>query len=166
MRGFLKNIWTRLQNYRRRIGVPSAEVERRAEPRFILSADILWEVGKARGEGELREISDTGLKLRLDRAIVAGKLIYVRPLTGMLQGGPLRTDFAVGRVVYSRVRGRQFEVGVELLKPESLSRYHWLGRIRHREAAPIELKPAVGGPRLTLIQGGSRLEFWEKNSIS
>ncbi|MCA9777312.1 MAG: PilZ domain-containing protein [Candidatus Eremiobacteraeota bacterium] len=137
-------------------------IERRRSPRTICSAPIVWEVGREQGEGQLRELSGTGLKLWSDRAILAGKHIRVRPLD-CDGGGALNIDMAIGTVVYSRCRGRgptgrSFEVGVELVNPERISRFAWIGRLtRQRAVSPAlpQVLPAGGSPQLRLLSGRS-----------
>lgn len=142
---------------------PDGPAERRRAPRFICSAPVVWEVGREQGEGELRELSATGLKLWSERAILAGKHIRIRPLD-CDAGGPLTIDMAIGRVVYSRPRSRAsagcFEVGVELLNPERISRFAWIGRLTRQGpvSSPLpEVLPKGGVPKLRLLDSKSEL---------
>lgn len=102
--------------------------DRRSAPRFICSVPVLWEVGREAGDGTLREVSASGLRLRTHRAFVVGKTIRVRPLQTDSKT-PLSTDVAIGTVVYSRGRGGAFEVGVEFINPERISRFAWLAQL-------------------------------------
>jgi hypothetical protein len=152
---------------------PEVPTERRRSTRFICSAPVVWEVGREQGEGELRELSASGMKLWTDRAILAGKHIRIRPLN-CDGGGPLTVDLAIGKVVYSRARSRAsagcFEVGVELLNPDRISRFAWVGRLTRQKATKSPLPPVLPRgemPRLSLIdcnpplkkQGLLRSEF-------
>jgi hypothetical protein len=155
----------------------SGPSERRHAPRIICSTPVIWEVGRQQGEGELREISSTGLKLWSERAILAGKHIRVRPLAP--DDSALAIDVAIGTVVYSKARGGRFEVGVELVNPERISRFAWIGRMTktepRRSVIPEALPatglsclrllpsgPAIGKPGLLRAEFQKRLE--EKNS--
>ena len=142
---------------------PEPPAERRRAPRFICSAPVVWEVGREQGEGELRELSATGMKLWSKRAILAGKHIRIRPLD-CDGGGPLTIDMAIGRVVYSRARSRAstgcFEVGVELINPELISRFAWVGRLTRQGTtrSPLpEVLPKSAIPQLRLLDGNSEL---------
>lgn len=132
-------------------------VERRRAPRFICSAAVLWEVGREQGEAQLREVSATGLRLFAPRAFLAGKHIRVRPLSTS-DSAPLSTDVAIGTVVYSRPRSKGFEVGVELINPERISRFAWIGQLtRGSQPSDISLprvKAQGSGAGLKLIPGG------------
>lgn len=138
---------------------PEVSTERRRSPRFICSSPVVWEVGREQGEAELRELSVSGMKIWSDRAILVGKHIRIRPLD-CDGGGPLTIDIAIGKVIYSRARSRAsagcFEVGVELLNPERISRFAWVGRLTRQKAAksPIpEVLPKGEMPRLRLLDG-------------
>ena len=140
---------------------PEGSAERRRSPRLICSAPVVWEVGREQGEGELRELSATGMKIRSDRAILVGKHIRIRPVD-CDGGGPLTIDMAIGKVVYSRARSHAsagcFEVGVELLNPERISRFAWVGRLTRQKAAKSaipEVLPKGEMPRLRLLEGNS-----------
>jgi PilZ domain-containing protein len=130
--------------------------ERRRAQRIICSTPVVWEVGRQQGEGQLRELSATGLKLWSDRAILAGKHIRVRP---MPEGeGALTIDVAIGTVVYSRAKGGRFEVGVELVNPERISRYAWIGRMAQDEPRRSAIPEARPLRALRLIPGASSLQ--------
>lgn len=142
---------------------PEVPAERRRSSRFICSAPVVWEAGREHGEGELRELSATGMKLWTERAIVAGKRIRIRPVD-CDGGGPLTVDMAIGKVIYSRARSRasagSFEVGVELLNPERISRFAWVGRLTRQGGtrSPLpEVLPKGGMPRLRLLHGNPAL---------
>lgn len=130
--------------------------ERRSAPRIICSTPVIWEVGRQQGEGLLRELSSTGLKLLSDRAILAGKHIRLRPLDSDESG--LVLDVAIGTVVYSRVRDGKFEVGVELVNPERISRYAWIGRMTHTEPGKSVIPEARPVHGLRLMPGGTPLK--------
>lgn len=128
--------------------------ERRRNPRFICSTPVLWEVGRQQGEGELREVSPTGLRLYTGRAFVSGQHIRVRPLTDS-EAAPLSSDVAIGTIVYSRRRRGGFEVGVELINPERMSRFAWVGQLtRPRQPSPVpRVFPTEPQAKLRLLSG-------------
>lgn len=129
--------------------------ERRRAPRFICCTKVLWEVGRESGEGLLREVSSTGLRLRSDRAFLAGKHIRVRPLAAT-DAAPLSTDVAIGTVVYSRRRTGGYEVGVEFINPERISRFAWIGQlVRGPKGSVIPQAEPHQGTGLKLIHGGA-----------
>ena len=155
MSGFFRKISEKL---RRLGGAPkpiSQALDRRRAPRFICSAAVLWEVGRESGEGVLREVSATGLRLKADRAFLAGKHIRVRPL-GTGDAAPLSTDVAIGTVVYSKSRSGGFEIGVEFINPDRISRFAWIGQLTQgSKSSPLpQAHPHSGG--LKLIQGGGQ----------
>lgn len=133
--------------------------ERRQAPRLICSTPVVWEVGRLQGEGQLRELSATGLKLWSDRAILAGKHIRVRPLLAD-ENSSLTIDVAIGTVVYSKPRNGRFEVGVELVNPERISRFAWIGRMTRQgpgNSAVPKARAAAGLPPLRLIPNAPTL---------
>lgn len=134
MSEFFKKISGALNRLRGRREAPSRG-DRRRVPRFICSFAVLWEAGREQGEGVLREVSSTGLRLKTDRAILAGRNIRIRPLK---QGpdSPLSLDVAIGTVVYSRKRRDSVEIGVELINPERISRFAWLSTLRQESTQP------------------------------
>lgn len=139
-------------------GKPKAQpaIERRRAPRFICSTPILWEVGREQGEAQLREVSTTGLRLRSTRAILAGKHIRVRPLTTS-DSAPLSTDVAIGTVIYSKPRRGGYEVGIELINPERISRFAWICQLTRGAQTPgsvPEVRPKESGG-LKLLPGGA-----------
>jgi hypothetical protein len=157
-------------------------MERRRAPRFICSAPVHWQVGREQGEGQLREVSSTGLRIRTNKAFIAGKHIRVRP-SGEAGAPPLSTDVAIGTIVYSRPRSGGFEVGIELINPDRISRFAWLGQLTREERVPPQgvpqVRPSQEGSPLRLVRGGQedkdtgddalirdehRIEKREKNS--
>lgn len=139
----ISGLWNRitgaiagLQSRRR----PALGEERRQVPRFICRCAVTWESGATRGEGELRELSSTGLRLRTDRAVLAGSRIRVRPLAA---GGeqPLPLDMVFGTVVYSKSRKGKVEIGIELINPDRISRFAWFHQLRRERESPL---PAFG----------------------
>lgn len=127
--------------------------ERRGAPRFICSVPVVWEAGRHQGEAELRELSSTGMKIWTQSAILAGKHIRVRPLDS-LDAAPLTLDVAIGTVVYSRSRGGGFEVGVDLVHPEKISRFAWMGQLTSTPSVPsplLTVLPQANGPKLSLV---------------
>lgn len=152
----MSDIFRRLSNTFRRLAKDTPESEpqeRRRAPRLVCSAPVMWEVGREQGEGQLREVSATGLRIRTRRAILAGKHIRVRPRTEN-DSAPLSTDVAVGTVVYTRKRGSEFELGIELVNPERLSRFAWVSQLlqgaRSPSAIPVVLPE--GKPHLRLLK--------------
>ncbi len=134
--------------------------ERRRNPRFICSTPVLWEVGRLQGEGELREVSPTGLRLYTSRAFISGQHIRVRPLTES-EAAPLSSDVAIGTIIYSRRRRGGFEVGVELINPERMSRFAWVGQLtRPQQPSPVPRAfPTEPSGRLRLVSGGGEGSF-------
>lgn len=145
--------------------------EKRCAPRFICSVPVLWETARQSGEGELREISATGLRLSSERAVLAGEIVRVRPRS---QDGEVvpTIDVAIGSVIYSRWRAGRYEVGIELINPERLSRFAWIGRLVRGEVTlgpSLSKRPLgrpIGVPHLRIVN--SRLDdnsgCSEKNS--
>lgn len=131
-------------------------LERRQAPRVICSTPVVWESGRQQGEGQLRELSSKGLKLWSDRAILAGKHIRIRPFLAD-ENLSLTIDVAIGTVIYSRPKNGRFEVGVELVNPERISRYAWIGRMTRSEprvSAIPQARAAAGLPPLRLVPRG------------
>lgn len=125
--------------------------ERQQAPRFICCCAVVWESGPLRGEGELRELSATGLRLRTDQPVLAGRGIRVRP-QGVGSEQPLPMDMVFGTVVYSRSRKGKVDIGVELVNPERMSRYAWFHQLRREgESALPSFPPRRGG--LHLVRG-------------
>lgn len=137
-----------------------AVTERRRSPRFICNAPVLWEVGRCQGEGQLREVSFSGLRLRTNRAFVSGQHIRIRPLTES-DAAPLSCDVAIGTVVYSRSRSEGFEIGVELINPERISRFAWMGQLTKpdRSQAVPRMTAEMSKPGLRLVHGGGDEHF-------
>ena len=164
MGDLIRRISKSLREFTRR-DPPEAPAERRRSPRFICSAPVVWEVGREQGEGELRELSASGMKIWSNRAILVGKHIRIRPLD-CDGGGPLTIDLAIGKVVYSRSRSRAsagcFEVGVELLNPERISRFAWVGRLTRQKVKKSSIPEALPNgqiPRLRLVDGNPALKI-------
>jgi PilZ domain len=157
MSDFFRKISNALGSFRRNRAVQPPE-ERRRAPRFICSAPVLWEVGREQGEGRLREVSSTGLRLQTKQAFLAGKHIRVRPLT-TCETAPLSTDVAIGTIVYSRFKGSGYDVGVELINPERMSRFAWIGQLtRQQDVSSIPQAVPKSGQGLTLVGGTASLE--------
>jgi hypothetical protein len=106
-----------------------AEGNRRQVPRLICCRAVVWECGCQRGEAELREVSTTGMRLRTDQALLAGRHIRIRPLASGVEP-PLPLDMVFGTVIYSKCRKGKVDVGVELSSPERLSRFAWFHQLR------------------------------------
>jgi len=153
MTDLFRRISNKLRQFGRRV-TPSVSKERRRAHRFICSTPVLWEVGREQGEGQLREVSATGLRIFTDRAFLAGKHVRVRPL-GVAESVPLSSDVAIGVVVYSRVRSSGYDVGIELLNPERISRFAWIGQLTRQpsvSAVAQVLPQSQNG--LRLLRGG------------
>lgn len=151
MGDFLKKISETLRRIRGK--KPATPIcDRRLTPRFICSAPVLWEVGRMRGEGQLREVSSSGLRLQNNRAFLAGQHIRIRPLISG-DAAPLASDVAIGTVVYSRRRRTGFEIGIELINPERISRFAWIGQLT-KPTAGVSPVIQVRGSGLKLLSGG------------
>jgi hypothetical protein len=123
-------LWNRIAGAIARLHRKRQPVQnRRQAPRFICCCAVTWEAGAERGEGELREVSATGMRLRTDQALLAGQHIRIRPATAGAEQ-PLPLDVAVGTVIYSKSRRGKVEVGVELIHPERISRFAWFHQLR------------------------------------
>ncbi len=147
MSDFFKKISKALNRLRGRRETPVRE-ERRRDQRFICSLAVLWEAGRQHGEGVLREVSSTGLRLRTDVPILAGRNIRVRPLKQNSE--PLSLDVAIGTVVYSRRRRDSVEIGVELINPDRISRFAWINTLRQRSGLPRAIQTSTSG-KLRLV---------------
>lgn len=124
---------------RRRTGLPE-----RSPPTFICSHPIAWESGWYRGEGELREISPTCVRLRLDRSLLVGRCIEISP---RYEEGDecMSLDVVCGVVMQSRRRHGRVEARVQLLYPEQISRLAWLHLLRREcEGLPAPASPLSG----------------------
>lgn len=123
--------------------------DRQSPPRFICRCEVTWQVGSRRGEGQIRELSPTGLRLRTDRAILAGSVIRIQPKVESLE--TLAFDVTVGTVVYCRSRAEGMEVGVHLASPERLSRFDWLNQLQRPGGVPRVAAPSGSLPRLRVV---------------
>lgn len=131
----------------------SAPPQTRSVTRFVCSVPVLWEAGRETGDAVLREVSATGMRLRLNRVLLVGKNLRVRPAPTD-KSTPLSSDVAIGSVVYCRALGGGFEVGIELINPERISRYAWIGQLLRQRKGPVSLldpHPESGG-KLTLVK--------------
>lgn len=130
----MSGLFRKISNTLKRLGRSSSPLEspspvdRRTAPRFICSVPVLWEVGRESGDATLREVSATGMRLKLQRALLAGKNIRVRPAAAD-DRAPLSSDVAIGQVVYCRARSGMFEIGIEFVNPERISKYAWLKQL-------------------------------------
>lgn len=127
----MSDLFHRLAKTLRRLsGRPEAppQVDRRRAPRFICSKPVLWELGREQGEGELREISQTGLKLLCARPLLAGKHLRLRPVADT-EATTLSLDVVIATVVYSRPKAGRYEIGLELVNPDRISRFAWIGEL-------------------------------------
>ena len=141
----MADLWKRIAGAIARLHRPrEPRQDKRQAPRFICCCAVAWEAGGYRGEGELREVSSTGLRLRTDRALLAGRHIRIVPLAA---GGepPLSLDVTLGTVVYSKSRKGKVDVGVELLHPERISRFSWFHRPRQEREGASSL-PSLTAP--------------------
>lgn len=134
---------------------------RRVEPRLICSCEVFWESEGLRGEGRLREVSATGLRLYTDRAVLAGRSIRVVPKPGDALD-PLPREVAQGVVLYSRSKDGRFEIAVVLGGQQTNSRHGWLHRLRHESGLPritTRQSPNLGeAPRLTICRSSKGIE--------
>lgn len=160
----MSGLFQKISQTLRRLGKKAQPVaqpmhaDRRGAPRFICSVPVLWEIGRESGDGTLREVSASGLRLRTHRAFIVGKTIRVRPLQTDSKT-PLSTDVAIGTVVYSRARGGSFEVGVEFINPERISRFAWMAQLVRgsRTKQPIGQVSQDSGQPLHLVNKGEKL---------
>lgn len=147
MSELFKKLSSALGRLRGRREVPERE-DRRRDQRLVCSMAVLWEAGRQHGEGVLREVSATGLRLRIDVPLLAGRNIRIRPLKQNSE--PLSLDVAIGTVVYSRRRRESVEVGVELINPDRISRFAWLNKLRNRGGQPRGIQTRTSG-KLRLV---------------
>ena len=118
-------------------------------PSFICRCEIVWEAMGRRGQGQIRELSSTSLRLRTDRPILAGSSIRIQPKVETLDS--LAFDVAWGTVVYCRSRADGMEVGVRLVTPEQISRFGWLHQLQHPSGVP-RVGPSTGSlPKLRVV---------------
>lgn len=155
----MASLWNRIFRVFHRWVERSSRDERAVEPRLICSCDVLWESQGRRGEGQLREVSPTGLRLYTDRAVLVGRPIRVFPKPDdELDPRPL--EIAVGTVLYSKKRKGRMEIGVRLNFPERFRHHGWLRELR-REHTPPRIVPASqaarSAPRLRVVT--SRAEY-------
>lgn len=157
----MRTLWNKIAQIVARWRGRAAHGPARVEPRLICSCEVFWESQGLRGEGRLREVSSTGLRLYADRAVLAGRPIRVLPKPGDALD-PLPLEVAQGVVLYSRSRKGRFEIGVRLGKQEKSSRHGWLHRLRRESDLPRIMateRPAVGDvPRLTICRSLKGIE--------
>lgn len=98
------------------------------------------------------------MRLRLSRALLAGKNVRVRP-AATDNRAPLSTDVAIGQVVYCRARSGVFEIGIEFINPERISKYAWLKQLLREHRVPVSGTHPVseGGRGLSLVKPESDL---------
>lgn len=133
----MNELWSRIAGAIAGWQRPRQAVESRPQaPHFICCCAVIWEAGPLRGEGELRELSATGLRLRTDQAVLAGRNIRIRPQP-LGPEAPLPMDMVFGTVVYSRSRKGRVDIGVELSHPERMSRFAWFHQLRREGESPL-----------------------------
>lgn len=89
--------------------------------RFICGLPIVWDLGSARGDGVLKEVSSKTLRFKTSRPMEVGKFIRVFP--------PNTSERAIGTVRRSRSLRGEVEITVELVSSELLSRIAFLNQI-------------------------------------
>ncbi len=149
----MATLWNRISRVIARWTGRTASRDRRSEPRLICCCEVIWESQGRRGEGQLREVSSTGLRLFTDHAVLAGRPIRVLPKP-VDSVEPLPLDIAMGTVAYSKSRRGRIEIGVHLSSPERFSRYSWLHQLRREPELPrLSPSPPISSriPRLTVV---------------
>ena len=149
----MATLWNRISRVIARWTGRSTSGYRCSEPRLICCCEVIWESQGRRGEGQLREVSSTDLRLFTDHAVLVGRPIRVLPKPSDAVD-PLPLDSALGTVAYSRSRRGRIEIGVRLTSPELFSRYSWLHQLRREPELPrlIATAPVSSRiPRLTVV---------------
>jgi hypothetical protein len=154
----MSELWKKIAAAIARLQKKRVQVQgnRRQVPRFICCRAVVWECGCLRGEGELREVSTTGMRLRTDQALLAGRTIRIRPLASGVEPS-LPLDIVFGTVIYSKSRRGKVDVGVELLSPEKISRFAWFHQLRSEgERKTVSPMPSILPSKAALHLVGKR----------
>lgn len=149
----MTTLWNRISRVIARWTGRLAPGCRPSEPRLICCCEVIWESQGRRGEGQLREVSSTSLRLFTDHAVLVGRPIRILPKPSDAVD-PLPLDIAMGTVAYSRSRRGRIEIGVRLTSPERFSRYSWLYQLRREPELPrlVATAPVPSRiPRLTVV---------------
>ncbi len=128
----------------------------RSEPeelRFICRCPVTWESGGQRGRAELRQLSGQEMRLYIDRPLLSGRSVRVRPVK-VGSAPSLLLDEVQATVLSSRrCRRGGNSVVLRLNLPEKVSRFAWFRQLRRTRRAWTASPPRPDGG-LRLVQPG------------